>query len=199
MNKIKIMKQLCIITLLFLSIVGYSQVIVPLENKHDHMEANGGAVPINTYYQDVNNVLTAYVGTWKGVSPDNEYNYTITFSIDNKVNALDHFYEDELVVDYIIRDVNGIIIDKTERGIADRNYLSASGLSLEATSYIFYYAGKEQLCGQNGDFFVTPVNTTTLRIWVTPPNSDFINVPEMCPNGRAPQLFPLKSIPLTKQ
>ncbi|VXB31332.1 conserved hypothetical protein [Flavobacterium sp. 9AF] len=69
------MKNIFKIIILFITIAGYSQQIVPVESKYEY---NSFEAP-KKYYKDVNGVFNKFIGTW--VWQDNASNPTKSFEI----------------------------------------------------------------------------------------------------------------------
>ncbi|WEK69140.1 MAG: hypothetical protein P0Y62_14970 [Candidatus Chryseobacterium colombiense] len=72
------------------------QQIIPLETKGFPVE--------NTYYKDLNNELSPYIGTWKGTF--NNQNFIITFSKYKNYNSTGNYYKDRLAGKYKMLDSN---------------------------------------------------------------------------------------------
>ncbi|MDH7446342.1 DUF6705 family protein [Aquimarina sp. 2201CG14-23] len=56
------MKTIIKILVFFVTIISYSQEIVPIENKIDHIDLSREN---KVYYKDVNGVFNKFIGTWK--------------------------------------------------------------------------------------------------------------------------------------
>ncbi|WP_123906611.1 DUF6705 family protein [Chryseobacterium sp. MYb7] len=73
------------------------QQIIPLETKGWPVEG--------TYYKDLDNDLTPYIGTWKGVFENKTF--IITFSKIKYYEPYDKYYQDRIIGRYKMLDTNG--------------------------------------------------------------------------------------------
>src|SRR5258705_1175615 len=85
-----------------------AQMIEPVERKWDYISMKKG-IPDNMYFKDVNNVLGKFIGTWKGTYGDKKYEFRITKYTSDFLKV----QEDELLIRYIVTDLNGNEIDET--------------------------------------------------------------------------------------
>ncbi|MFH7013115.1 DUF6705 family protein [Flavobacterium sp. FlaQc-52] len=190
------MKKLIIIIALFLYCNNHvhAQVVVTLEQYGEYkMNDKKGAPDEIDYIKDVNNVLGKYVGTWKGVY--NNLNYEIRFMKYTDHSILDI---DMLLMRYKITK-NGVVVEDTTT-LPDEASGIIKGDYLQKNTYVLNYMGKELHCGQMGNIYIGLVNKTDLtkiKLFLVP-TSEMI-VTNLCPNGIVAPVFPETSFVLTKQ
>ena len=119
-----------------------AQKIVPLENKKGYKIINRNE---EIYFKDVNNVLVKYVGTWKGTYGSKKYELRIVKNTDSyKVMKYD-----ELLVRYIVTDLNGNIIENTT-SLPNSSPYVMSGRYYYENRYYLNYVAKGGNCAQSG-------------------------------------------------
>ena len=94
-----------------------SQQILPINTALDN-------IPNNAQVKDLNNELNPYIGTYKANFEGNE----ITLFITKEENKLEkrvskQFYRDALIIKYIIKNTNGLILQDTQNNNdSNKNY-----------------------------------------------------------------------------
>jgi hypothetical protein len=174
-----------------------AQSIVPVERKIDYIIAENG-IPEGTYLKDVNNLLSKYVGTWKGTYAGKTYTLYIT---NYTYKPLKVTY-DLLLTRYLITSSDGTILEDT------RNLLDASPYVIEGdyfskdlASYASNYIGKNSRCGNKGTtFFHMKNSTNTLMSFAFEPDKIMISE-DTCPGLKLADLTFSKNdiMMLTKQ
>lgn len=192
--KTKKMKKIFIVTLLILINISCKAQIVPIEKLIDYIKQNQGVPEGTSYIKDINNLRDKFVGVWKGTYENNIYEIQI-------VKQIDHFLIDEDVISmrYKITNLNGTVLEDTRLLPNDNPYVTYSRY-FEKSWFVLTYEGRESKCGQRGELFVEPLETTnykTMELFLVP-SQDFL-IETDCPNGAAKQLFPKTQMLLTKQ
>lgn len=190
------MKKLLILGLIILTNLSCkSQSILPLEEVIKYVNSENGIPKNITYIKDVNNILEKYVGTWKGIYNNRNYEFILTKYTSNYKNLL----EDKLLMRYVISDVNGTIIEDT-RALPDTSPYVIKGDYVDGSFYELYYGGKESLCGQKGSIIIDiqPNSNNNLMRMLFLPQQEILSLKD-CPNGSATQIMPLNNLILTKQ
>lgn len=164
--------------------------IIPVETYHSYnRDLEDGA-----YIKDVNNVLTKFVGIWKGVYNSKNYEFRI---IKKTVNYL-NIKEDQLLMRYKITSYNGTVIENTLLLPDDDAYVLQDGYIAKSGSYVFSYIGKNVDCGQNGWVFMGVLNNSNnkkAKLFLSVKGENYPS----CTTGEAEQILPLKSMELVKQ
>ena len=188
------MKKIFIVTLLIFINISCKAQIVPIEKLIDYIKQNEGVPEGTSYIKDINNLRDKFVGVWKGTYENNIYEIQI-------VKQIDHFLIDEDVISmrYKITNLNGTVLEDTRSLPNDNPYVTYSRY-FEKSWFVLTYEGRESKCGQRGELFVEPLETTnykTMKLFLVP-SQDFL-IETDCPNGAVKQLFPKTQILLTKQ
>jgi ribulose-5-phosphate 4-epimerase/fuculose-1-phosphate aldolase len=188
------MKKILTIGCLFIIALSCrAQGIVAVEQSYNYYLAGNG-IPDGTYFKDINNLFNNYVGTWKGVYKNRNY----TFYITKHTKTFYNVTEDEILVRYLITNLDGSIVEDTRSNADDGDYIiSGDMFSKNADYYYMIYAGKDADCGQSGDLILRPKSPTQLKISLL--QEKILLDPAACPGGRAIQLMPLEGMILTKQ
>lgn len=199
-NSIKpiLMKKiiLIIVPLLISMYCCSAQQIIPLED-FLHYRDNEIEVADGTYFKDVNGLLNKFVGTWKGSW--NNKNYEFFIEKYYRETEFTHLKYDELSIRYKVFSGSGVLLEDTTNLPEDSIYV-LMGLYLDKSGgYVLYYQGKETLCGQSGDVFISVYgsNNEKMQLFLYPQH-EFIDS-DTCPNGEATQLLPTDSMELLKQ
>lgn len=172
-----------------------AQQIIPLEDFLNYRD-NEIEVADGTYFKDVNGLLNKYVGTWKGSWNNKNYEFIVEkYYTEAEKTYLKY---DKLRIRYKVFNGNGVLIEDTTSLPDDSNYV-LMGLYLDESGYVLFYQGKESLCGQKGNVFISVfgANNGKMQLFLYP-DSEFIDS-ETCPNGEATQVLPTDSIELLKQ
>ena len=143
--------------------------ILPLNTALDN-------IPNNAQVKDLNNELNPFIGTYKASFEGNEITLFITKEenkLEKRVNK--QFYRDALVIKYIIKNVNGLVLQDTQN--SSLNQLYSLGTRPYENLVILYYYGTN--CGVGwGKVTLKKLNSTQLS-WTYNPNST--SVRDDCP------------------
>ncbi|TCN52539.1 hypothetical protein D0809_00375 [Flavobacterium circumlabens] len=192
------MKKIFILGFIILSTISCrAQTIVPVEKMGDYIDAGDG-IPDNTYLKDVNNLLTKFVGTWKGNYQGKDY----TLYISKTTSKYETITRDRLLIRYLITSSNGSVLENTQSIPDNSPYIIAgSYFSKDLAVYALNFGGKNSLCGNAGTVFIRTKNAAnTLMSLGFEPNKIMISE-DTCPGFKLAELtFPRNnSIMLTKQ
>lgn len=172
-----------------------AQHIIPVEDGYKYIGTEQGFMGHNNYVyvKDVNNVLSKFLGTWKGTYNSKHYE----FKISKRTIDDGELKEDQLLLRYKITNNNGTVIENTLDLTDDSPFVMQSGYMGRDGGYVFSYIGKNMACGQNGWVFtqVYGIGNTKLQLFLQVEGE---NYPE-CTTGIAEQVLPLKSMELLKQ
>jgi len=174
-----------------------AQTIVPVEKSLDYRIAGNG-IPEGTYLKDVNNLLSKYVGTWKGTYAGKNY----TFFITKYTSKFDKVTNDVLLIRYLITSSNGTILEDTRSASnSDANVIEGNYFSKDLASYALNYFGKNSQCGNKGIVFIRIKNSTNTLMSVAFEPDQFLMSEDFCPGLKYAELtFPKNDvIRLTKQ
>lgn len=174
-----------------------AQIIVPVENKIIFMDVDSD-IPEGTYLKDINNRFDKYIGVWKGTYNAKNYEFRVTKFVDKYLNLI----EDKLFIRYIIKDVNGVILEDTSTLPNESPYvIKGHYFNKTASYYVLYYMGKNAKCGQKGDIYISRYqDTTNLKMVLSMLPSNDMVLESDCPGFKlAQQILPLNNIVLTKQ
>lgn len=173
-----------------------AQTIVPVEKAIDYRRSENG-IPDNTYLKDVNNLLSKYIGTWKGAYSDKNYTLYITkYTYTFKTRTCD-----VLLIRYLITSSNGTILEDTRNLSSESPYvIEGDYFSKDLASYASNFTGKNSSCGNGGTVFIRIKNSAnTLMSFGFEPDKIMISE-ETCPGFRFADLtFPKDGLMLTKQ
>ena len=140
-----------------------SQQILPINTALDN-------IPNNAQVKDLNNELNPYIGTYKANFEGNE----ITLFITKEENKLEkrvskQFYRDALIIKYIIKNTNGLILQDTQNNNDSNNKLHSTKIRVSQNSVDLNYSGTN--CGVGwGIVKLKKLNPTQIS-WDYNPNS----------------------------
>lgn len=175
---LKIMKNLKLQTLLFcfiiFSIISCKAQILPLNTYLDD-------IPNNAYVKDLNNELSAYVGTYEA----NFDNKKITLYFTKQENKLEkrvkkNFYRDVIIVKYVIKTTSGTVLQDTKNNNITMNELYSIGTRPSNNELYLSYSGTNCMVGW-GMVILKKLNANQLS-WYYRPNSIIID-DNTCPPG----------------
>ena len=173
-----------------------AQTIVPIEKAIDYRNTVDG-IPDNTYLKDVNNLLSKYVGTWKGIYAGKTY----TFFTTKYAYTFDKVTYDILLMRYLITSSDGTILEDTRSLPNDGTYvIEGDYFTKDATYYVLNFTGKNAQCGNQGTVYIRMKNTENTQMSLTfEPNKIMISK-DTCPGLKlAEQILPRNGMRLTKQ
>jgi len=193
-NKSKILKYkkmkkiIFILATLFITFSCKAQVIAVEDFENYNQELTEG-----THVKDVNNLLDKYVGTWRGIYNNKNYEFRIVKY--TRISSNRNLKFDKLLMRYKITDSsnnvieNTLILPNTSNFIIRGSYLSNKG------SYVLNYVGFND-CGQNGTIFISiyDINNTKMKLYLEVDGEMGLD----CITG-AEQILPTDWIDLTKQ
>ncbi len=166
---------------------------MPVEQVASYFENENGLPDHITYVKDINNVLNKYVGTWNGSYGNKSYEFRI---VKYTTPLVDGFKEDILLMRYKI--VNGANVIENTLNIQNEQALIIRGNFLDGNTYNLIYSGRESLCGQHGDIYISISSLGSNKMNFTFfPGRDLIEGSE-CPTI-PDHIMPLDPITLTKQ
>ncbi|WP_185207092.1 DUF6705 family protein [Chryseobacterium sp. C3] len=148
-----------------------SQQILPMNTALDD-------IPNNALVKDLNNELNPYIGIYKANFEGNE----ITLYITKEENKLEkrvskQFYRDALIIKYIIKNTNGLILQDTQNNNDSNNKLHSTKIRVSQNSVDLNYSGTN--CGVGwGIVKLKKLNPTQIS-WDYNPNST--SVGDDCP------------------
>ena len=126
------------------------QTIIPLENHYLYYNKEEG-IPPNSYLKDVNHLLDKFVGTWKGTYNGRSFELRITTNTRIITDSNNSF--DSLLVRYIIKDVNGTVLENSISFTDNNSPYIMTGIRFNNAKHVQYllsYVGREANCGQIG-------------------------------------------------
>lgn len=191
--KIKKMKNIIASLILIISITSCKAQVIAVENYNTYNKE----LEDNAYIKDINNVLSKFIGIWKGTYNSNNYEFKLVKNTKN-FKTRPSIKKDELLLRYKITNSNGIVIENTLNLPNNSAYVMQNGYVAETGSYVFSYIGKEVACGQNGWVFIRVLNNTNnqkAKLFLQVEREKY---PE-CTTGTAQQILPTNWIDLTKQ
>jgi hypothetical protein len=139
-------KLIYLSTLLVIGLTMNAQKIIPLENKYGYKIINRNE---EIYFKDVNNILGEFVGTWKGTYGNKKYEFRIV----KNTGSFKVMKFDELLVRYIITDLNGSVIENTTY-FPDSSPYVMEGRYFHENGYYLVYAAKGGNCAQSGQILL---------------------------------------------
>lgn len=171
----------------------YAQNIIPVEKVVDYIDNPDLGLKDDgvTEVRDINNKLTPFVGVWKGVYENNNYEFRVV----KKTEDDGELKEDILLMRYKITNASGAVIENT-LSLPDNDVLIINGYYLSRNgSYVLSYVGRDD-CGQNGSIYISTygINNSRMRFGLYVEGGFD---PENCVE-EAQQVIP-KKIELTKQ
>lgn len=190
-------KIIFIIGVLLISISCKAQ-IIPVEEHINYLD-NEIEIPDGSYIKDINNKLGKFVGVWKGVYNNRNYEFRVSKVV--HTSKIRDLKIDKLKIKYKITEMNGDVVEDTT-GIIGDSYLIITGLYLSSSgAYVLYYQGRDSSCGQNGDLFINLMHNTIDKMVVYKAGLQEHTIEGDCPNGEAEQYFPIEAsgLTLTKQ
>ncbi|WP_288459881.1 DUF6705 family protein [uncultured Chryseobacterium sp.] len=161
-----------------LSILLMTFLIVSCKGQQYPLNTNYEEVPNNAYLKDLNNELNPYIGIYKANFEGNE----ITLYITKEENKLEkrvskQFYRDALIIKYIIKNTNGLILQDTQNNNDSNNKLHSTKIRVSQNSVDLNYSGTN--CGVGwGIIKLKKLNLTQIS-WDYNPNST--SVGDDCP------------------
>lgn len=173
-----------------------AQTIVPVEKAIDYRRSEDG-IPGDTYLKDINNLLTKYVGTWKGSYEGKNYTLYIT----KYTSKFKKITRDILLTRYLITSSNGTVLEDT-RSLPDNSpyVIGGSYLSKDLASYASVFTGKNAECGNQGIVFARVKNTTNTSLYFSFEPNKIMTSYDICPGLKFADLtFPRDGLMLTKQ
>lgn len=191
------MKKILILAFIILSVISCkAQTIVPVEKMGDYIDGGDG-IPENTYLKDVNNLLSKYVGTWKGSYQGKNY----TLFISKTTSKYGTITSDKLLMRYLITSSNGAFIASTQ-SLSDISpyIIEGSYFGRDLIVYALDFSGNNSMCGNAGTVFIRIKNAAnTLMSFSFEPNKIMISE-DTCPGLKSAELtFPKDGLMLTKQ
>ncbi|WP_152560987.1 DUF6705 family protein [Flavobacterium sp. ASV13] len=190
------MKKIFFLGFIILSVISCkAQSIQPIEKAIDYRRAGG--IPDNIYLKDVNNLLTKYIGTWKGTYQDKNYTLYIT----KATSKYETITWDMLLIRYLITTSNGNVLENTQNLPDNNTYIiEGSYFGKDLAVYALDFTGKNAMCGNAGTIFIRTKNATnTLMSFGFEPNKTMISE-DTCPGFKTAELtFPKDGLMLTKQ
>ncbi len=156
--KNNIMKNILIIAFFAISIACNGQVTVtkPLYSYDPDTYQNG------TYYEDLNNVLGYYEGTWKGTLDTKEYTFVFVKFIQQLNGVLgsnNYNYEDELMIKYQVKDITTNEILYSDFNITNYDDFKITGLALKYGLFNFWYKNRvPNYCLNSIEFILIKIN-----------------------------------------
>jgi len=173
-----------------------AQSIVPIEKKIDYISAENG-IPEGTYLKDINNLLSKYVGTWKGTYGGKVYTFFITKYTYKPLKVT----YDLLLIRYLITFSDGKILEDT-RNLPNTspNVIKGDYFGKDLAAYASNYFGKNSQCGNKGTVFIRMKNTTNTQMsFAFEPDKIMISE-DTCPGLKLAEFtFPKEGLMLTKQ
>lgn len=173
-----------------------AQTIVPVEKTGDYLDAGNG-IPDNTYLKDVNNLLSKYLGTWKGTYGGKNY----TFYVTKYTSKFEKVTRDKLLTRYLITTSNGSILEDT-RSLPDTSPYVIKGnyFGKDLRSYASNFFGKNSQCGNKGTVFIRMKNTTNTQMSFAFEPDKILISEDTCPGFKFAELtLPREGMMLTKQ
>ncbi|SHG35110.1 hypothetical protein SAMN05421866_0140 [Chryseobacterium oranimense] len=179
------MKNLYITVLLLFLITNFSsckaQQVYPLNTYPDDVQPG-------SYLKDLSNELDPYIGTWK--STVNGRNIIVTITKHEhylfKRDLTTTFYQDALLIKYIITDLSGAVLQSNTnaQSEADRNFITS--VSVKDNIVSLYYNGTN--CGVGwGEILLKRINTSTIS-WSYYPN-DSVLTTKNCPGNQNTTIY----------
>ena len=182
-----IMKNIYIKTILFVICTFSSckaQQIYPLNT--DYL-----TVANNSYLKDINNELDQFIGEYKATYQNLQYDIYIAKEIQKPITILNKsFYQDVLIVKFIIKNSNGLFVQDTYnfQQLEGRNQIQSAIVDQNKT--ILYYTGTNCRVGW-GEIILQKLNGTQLS-WEYRPNSTLLG--DDCPSNADKTVY----LPVTK-
>ncbi|MDQ0780207.1 DUF6705 family protein [Chryseobacterium sp. W4I1] len=173
------MKNLTIKSLLIFLAINFSsckaQQVYPLNTYPDDVQAG-------SYLKDLNNELNYYVGTWQSTFNGRTTILSITKDEHHLLrrDLTTTFYQDILLVKYIIKDSSGVVLQNNSnaQGESDRNFITS--ISIKDNTVYLYYNGTN--CGVGwGEILLKKINPLSLS-WSYHPNSSVLTT-KNCPGN----------------
>ncbi|MCJ7933132.1 MAG: hypothetical protein MUW56_05720 [Chryseobacterium sp.] len=156
-------------------------------------------IPQNAYLKETNNELIPYIGTYKATFQGNEIILYITKEENKLMDYGDQkFYSDVLIIKYIVRNSNGVILQDTKNSNIAKIELYSNHIYPNKNIIAFYYSGTN--CGVGwGDIYLKKINSTQIS-WQYRPD-DIILDDSKCPPGTDINIYlpETKDLIFTKQ
>jgi hypothetical protein len=182
------MKKILFTLFCFLAIISCKAQIIAVEDFKDYPNE----LPDGAYIKDVNNVLSKFVGTWKGVYDNKNFEFKITKY--TRVSEIRPLKFEKLLMRYKITDNLGNIIVNTLDLANDHKYIIRGDYLAKTGSYVLSYLGLNGKCGQNGSVFIS-ANGNKLNLGLYVDGELSLD----CTTGPVEQILPTTGIVLTKQ
>lgn len=130
------------------------QTIIPLENHYLYYNNAENGVPPNSYLKDVNHLLDKFVGIWKGTY--NGRSFELRIIKGTATESYNNITFDRLFIRYIIKDVNGTILENSTSYTDNNSPYIMRGIRFnqKGTQYYLSYVGREANCGQIGNVLI---------------------------------------------
>ena len=147
-------------------------------------------IPSNAYVKDLNNELPPYLGIYKAIYDGKEVTLYITKE-DNKLTKVmnKHFYQDALVVKYIVKNLSGLILQDTYNLSNPKIEIVSMGTDPMQNIVELFYTGTHCNVGW-GTIYLKKINSTQIS-WEYRPNSILT---DDCPPGTDKKVY----LPVTK-
>ena len=120
-------------------------------------------IPKDVYFKDINGDLNPFLGTWKGVYKNKNYEFVVV----KKSKYFGDMLMDVLEMRYKITDTSGnVILNILDFSSLSPLVIDGSFLALDKKDYVFRYRGYEIECGQAGTVTFAKVlnNPNKMRI-----------------------------------
>lgn len=133
-------------------------------------------IPANAHVKDLNNELMPYIGTYKANFEGNEITLFIT-KVEDKLekSTNKNYYMDALVIQYIVKNSNGIILQDSQS--TPNIELYSIGSKPAQNKIVFYYSGTNCNVGW-GDIYLSKISASQI-LWDYRPNSIvLVNCPQ---------------------
>ena len=156
-------------------------------------------IPANAYVKDLNNELGPYVGTYKATFQGREITLFITKVGDRPTTYFKiNYFQDALVVKYIVKDSSGNILQDTKNNSNPRINLYSIKSILAKNTVTFVYSGTNCRVGW-GTVSMKKINDNQIS-WEYRPN-DIIIDNKTCPPGTDIKIYlpETKDLVFTKQ
>ncbi|WP_454059746.1 DUF6705 family protein [Elizabethkingia ursingii] len=147
------------------------------------------------YLKDIDNSLNKFEGTWKGESDGKIYEFRFI----KKSKYGENPARDIIIGRLIVKDSSGNIIYSTINKPDDETGLLGLNFQKNQKTYLIYYTGKNNICGDQGTlniYFKDPNNLREMNLFLL--GSGDIAVQSRCANY-TPLITPEKTLKLSRQ
>lgn len=147
--KIKVKQVLLGILLLNSIIVSAQKEDFISSNREYPLETYYGDVPKYSYIRDMKGELKPFIGVYRANYKGRETTLYITEEKKKYIDLGDgiQYYEDKLIVKFIVKDANGKIFQDTQNGITKGNEIVSSGFTINNGELGFHYEGTNCMAG----------------------------------------------------